>query len=103
YGRLDKKDVFQTTVTNVEPTAKQSWVLNPYCRRIFTVRELARSQGFPDDFQFFSLRKDVKTMHRQIGNAVPWPMAEAIGREIHEALAKKQMDDWAEATVIVVD
>ena len=33
YGRLDKDYVFQTTVTNVEPTAKQSRVLNPYvCR-----------------------------------------------------------------------
>lgn len=30
YGRLDKDGYFQTTVTNVEPTAKQSWVLNPY-------------------------------------------------------------------------
>jgi hypothetical protein len=33
YGRLDKNYVFQTTVTNVEPTAKQSRVLNPYVRR----------------------------------------------------------------------
>ena len=32
YGRLDKDYVFQTTVTNVEPTAKQSRVLNPYVR-----------------------------------------------------------------------
>jgi len=32
YGRLDKDFVFQTTVTNVEPTAKQSRVLNPYVR-----------------------------------------------------------------------
>ena len=33
YGRLDKNYVFQTTVTNVEPTAKQSRVLNPYVSR----------------------------------------------------------------------
>lgn len=30
YGRIDKTKWFHTTVTNVEPTAKQSWVLNPY-------------------------------------------------------------------------
>lgn len=30
YGRLDKDKWFKTTVTNVEPTAKQSWVLNPW-------------------------------------------------------------------------
>jgi DNA (cytosine-5)-methyltransferase 1 len=28
YGRLDKNDHFRTTVTNVGPTAKQSWVLH---------------------------------------------------------------------------
>jgi DNA (cytosine-5)-methyltransferase 1 len=30
YGRLDKDGVFATIVTNVDPTAKQSRVLNPY-------------------------------------------------------------------------
>jgi hypothetical protein len=38
YGRLDKNYVFQTTVTNVEPTAKQSRVLNPYVRRCRIMR-----------------------------------------------------------------
>jgi len=88
YGRLDKDQYFHTTVTNVEPTAKQSWVLHPECKRVVTVRELARSQGFPDDFIFYSLKNDVKTMHRQIGNAVPWPVACAIGRELKIALCK---------------
>jgi len=35
YGRLDKNGVFPTTVTNVDPTAKQSRVLNPYVRHLF--------------------------------------------------------------------
>lgn len=30
YGRLDQDEWFHTTVTNVEPTAKQSWVLHPW-------------------------------------------------------------------------
>lgn len=30
YGRMDPDEWFQTTVTNVEPTAKQCRVLNPY-------------------------------------------------------------------------
>jgi hypothetical protein len=88
YGRLDKDYVFQTTVTNVEPTAKQSRVLNPYvrprprspplffffffslslffaqCHRMVTVRELARSQGFPDSFVFHSINDDVVTVSR---------------------------------------
>ena len=34
YGRLDAKDWFHTTVTNVDPTAKQSYVLHPKVRRL---------------------------------------------------------------------
>ena len=40
YGRLDKNFVFQTTVTNVEPTAKQSRVLNPYVRPSILISNL---------------------------------------------------------------
>ncbi|KAH9984055.1 S-adenosyl-L-methionine-dependent methyltransferase, partial [Russula compacta] len=100
YGRLDKSYVFQTTVTNVEPTAKQSRVLNPYCHRMITVRELARSQGFPDSFVFHSINDNVVTMHRQIGNAVPWPVAAAIGRELREARFKKWRRDRQDAMVV---
>ena len=38
---------------------------DPYlqCKRVLTVRELARSQGFPDHFQFYTIKdKDVKTV-----------------------------------------
>ncbi|PPQ86962.1 hypothetical protein CVT25_009784 [Psilocybe cyanescens] len=87
YGRLDKDGVFPTTVTNVDPTAKQSQVLHPWCFRMVTVRELARSQGFPDSFVFETLGKlNVVTIHRQIGNAVPLPLAHALGRELRESL-----------------
>ncbi|KAJ3552491.1 hypothetical protein NM688_g4121 [Phlebia brevispora] len=93
YGRPDMTKWFQTTVTNVEPTAKQSWVLNPYCKRVVTVRELARSQGFPDHFKFYCITSDtVKTMHRQIGNAVPWPVGVALGRELRDAMFKQWFD-----------
>ena len=43
YGRLDKDYVFQTTVTNVEPTAKQSRVLNPYVRRCRMIHDVPSS------------------------------------------------------------
>ncbi len=36
YGRLDPDGWFSTTVTNVNPTAKQSKVLNPYVSSFFT-------------------------------------------------------------------
>ncbi|KAF8899291.1 S-adenosyl-L-methionine-dependent methyltransferase [Infundibulicybe gibba] len=87
YGRLDQNGYFPTTVTNVDPTAKQSRVINPYCKRMVTVRELARSQGFPDCFVF-----EAMAMHRQIGNAVPWPVARALGRELRATIFKKWLE-----------
>ena len=51
--------------------------------RCVTVREMARLHGFPDWFRFH-----VTKWHgaRQIGNAVPPPLARAIATEVAEAL-----------------
>ncbi|KAH7927250.1 S-adenosyl-L-methionine-dependent methyltransferase [Leucogyrophana mollusca] len=97
YGRMDKDGWFQTTVTNVDPSAKQCRVLNPYCKRVVTVRELARSQGFPDHFVFYSKDNKIKRMHRQIGNAVPWQLSIALGRELRSALIAKWVKDQEDA------
>lgn len=93
YGRLDGKGYFPTIVTNVDPTAKQSRVLHPHCRRMVSVRELARAQGFPDDFTFQAYDKRVVTLHRQIGNAVPFPVATALGRELRDAVFKQWLEE----------
>ena len=50
-----------------------------------TVRMVARLQGFPDDWQF-SGRKTASC--RQVGNALPPPLAEAVGKSIYTALEK---------------
>ncbi|KAH9942756.1 S-adenosyl-L-methionine-dependent methyltransferase [Amylocystis lapponica] len=94
YGRLDSQAWFHTTVTNVEPTAKQSWVLNPFRARAGTLA------GLPGRLVFHSVHGDVKTMQRQIGNAVPWPVAVALGRELQYALFTKWQKDQEEAIVI---
>ena len=52
--------------------------------RLVSVRECARSQGFPDYYNFYSSTVD---KHRQIGNAVPPPMGRALGLEIRQAMA----------------
>ncbi len=44
-----------------------------------SVRECARSQGFPDTYKLYG---SILEKHRQVGNAVPPPMARAIGLEI---------------------
>ncbi|CAN8014880.1 unnamed protein product [Ixodes persulcatus] len=87
YGRLDWDGFFSTTVTNPEPMGKQGRVLHPEQHRVVSVRECARSQGFPDTYRFFGTILD---RHRQVGNAVPPPLARAIGREILKCLAQRQ-------------
>ena len=52
--------------------------------RYFTLRETARLQGFPDDFVFHGARLHIT---RQIGNAVPVDLAEAIGRRLFQQLS----------------
>ncbi|KAI0756373.1 S-adenosyl-L-methionine-dependent methyltransferase [Daedaleopsis nitida] len=103
YGRVDRDGWFHTTVTNITPTAKQSRVLHDWCLRILSVRELARSQGFPDWFVFVALDDNVTTMHRQIGNAVPVPVGEALGRELRESMLKRWSTKLENAIVITSD
>ena len=74
---------FNTTVTCPEPMGKQGRVLHPNQDRIISIRECARSQGFPDTFLFAGTPLH---QYKQIGNAVPPPLARAIGREIFAAL-----------------
>ena len=54
--------------------------------RCITVREMARLHGFPDWFRF-----NVTKWHgaRQIGNAVPPPLARTVATQIMKALGKK--------------
>ena len=52
--------------------------------RRLTVRECARLQGFPDDFEF--IYSNVDTGYKIIGNAVPVPFAKEIGLAIKRIL-----------------
>lgn len=53
--------------------------LHPVEHRPITHREAARLMGFPDDFRFYGTKTEIA---RQIGNAVPPALAEAIGRAV---------------------
>lgn len=52
--------------------------------RRMTVREVARVQGFPDDFKF--IYTDINDGYKMIGNAVPVNLAYEIAVAIREAL-----------------
>uniref|UniRef100_A0A8C0IZ04 DNA (cytosine-5)-methyltransferase n=1 Tax=Chelonoidis abingdonii TaxID=106734 RepID=A0A8C0IZ04_CHEAB len=75
YGRLEWDGFFSTTVTNPEPMGKQGRVLHPEQHRVVSVRECARSQGFPDTYRLFG---NILDKHRQVG-AAPWGGGEVLG------------------------
>lgn len=52
--------------------------------RRLTVRECARIQGFPDNFEF--IYTDIDTGYKMIGNAVPVELAYIIAKAIMEQL-----------------
>ncbi len=58
------------------PAQKQTERCHPDQTRPFTVREYARIQTFPDDWQFIG---SVSQQYKQIGNAVPVNLAKEIG------------------------
>jgi DNA (cytosine-5)-methyltransferase 1 len=52
--------------------------------RYFTVRESARLQTFPDDYRLDGSWTEAM---RQLGNAVPAKLAEAVAQSVHETLS----------------
>lgn len=52
--------------------------------RRLTIRECARLQGFPDDFEF--LYDNLDYGYKMVGNAVPVPMAKAIADRVSQLL-----------------
>lgn len=58
---------------------------HPHFKRVPTIRESARLQSFPDDFVFTGNKGQ---QFRQVGNAVPPLLAEAIAKGIMEVIEK---------------
>jgi len=67
------------------PAQNQTGRCHPSETRPLTVREYARIQTFPDDWEFCG---SVMSQYKQIGNAVPVNLSEAIGRSLIALLNK---------------
>lgn len=61
------------------PAMKQTERCHPIETRPLTVREYARIQTFPDDWDFCG---NMTAQYKQIGNAVPVNLAAAVGRSL---------------------
>lgn len=65
------------------PAQKQTERCHPDETRPFTVREYARIQTFPDEWEFSG---SLTSQYKQIGNAVPVNLAKAMGQMIVKTL-----------------
>lgn len=79
--RLDMDEPSLTLLTS--PSQKQTDRCHPKKTRPLTVREYARIQTFPDDYEFCGT---VSQKYRQIGNAVPTRMAFHLAKSLLEIL-----------------
>lgn len=78
YGRMAWDDVAPTITARFDSFTRGQFG-HPEQLRSITLREGAMLQTFPDDYQFFGSKVDIA---RQIGNAIPPILAEAIGKSI---------------------
>ncbi|WP_420734594.1 DNA (cytosine-5-)-methyltransferase [Brevibacterium luteolum] len=76
------------------PAQKQTERCHPDETRPLNVREYARIQAFPDDWQFVG---GITQQYKQIGNAVPVNMAYHVGLAIREMLNAAGGGDQANA------
>ena len=79
--RLSLDEPSLTVLTS--PSQKQTERCHPIEARPFTVRENARCQSFPDEWEFMG---SIGEQYKQVGNAVPVNLAYEIGLKIKEML-----------------
>lgn len=80
-----RKDEISVTITTRFDTPSSGKFTHPYLNRAITVREAARIQSFPDDFVFIGNKG---SQMKQVGNAVPPLLAEAIATAVMEDMKR---------------
>jgi DNA (cytosine-5)-methyltransferase 1 len=88
YGRMSWDDVSPTLTTQF-PMYGTGRFGHPEQNRAISLREGSLLQSFPEDYQFYSGDSFIRThISRQIGNAVPVKLGEAIGISIQNHIQK---------------
>ena len=87
FKRYARNDVSGTITAAFKPENAAVW--HPIEPRIFSVREIARIQTFPDDFVFYG--KNVKSKYQQIGNAIPPLFMERLGKNLIKYLKQETL------------
>ena len=81
--RMSMDEPSLTVLTS--PSQKQTERCHPLEARPFTVRENARCQSFPDEWEFCG---SVMSQYKQVGNAVPVNLAYEVAKQIYKALGE---------------
>jgi len=78
YRRFALGEINGTITASAQP--ENCGITHPFKHRRFTIREIARIQSFPDDFEF--TYTTISNAYKVIGNAVPpvlgWVFAKSV-------------------------
>jgi len=89
FRRLDWNKPSPTLVT--DPTMPATDLCHPEKDRPLSIQEYMRVQEFPDNWLFWG---GIKDKYRQIGNAVPISLGEAIGRHVVRLLNNEKIEQY---------
>lgn len=91
FRRLSWDDPAPTLVTS--PVFKGTVLAHPKEDRPLSVREYAKIQGFPDNWEFID---HIATKYRLIGEAVPIPLSRALARQMLKELETETLFETTE-------
>jgi len=87
FRRYARNEIQGTITAAFKPENAGVW--HPTKDRIYSVREIARFQTFPDDFSFKG--RNIKSKYQQIGNAVPPLMAKQVAEQLKHYIEKTKV------------
>lgn len=88
FRRYARNEIQGTITAAFKPENAGVW--HPTQDRIFSVREIARIQTFPDDFVFQG--RTIKSKYQQIGNSVPPLMAKQVADQLKHYIHKTKVN-----------